>query len=201
LDFFNYSPGKICLLTSQATSLQNGYGFVKSALYRHISREFAKDEEILELLWETDNKGAEAQISSVRDILNHLRAIEPKIFVRLQQLLEVYQVLLVVNMVKSDRDTLSGLIIREVASKYLALQPEILGHISYDLAVEAAVNLMIPFPLDKDESKPAQDLRLIAQKVLEISCLPLRDYETAVQQAPEDHESEDWASFWQRAPA
>jgi flagellar biosynthesis protein FlhG len=41
LDFFNYSPGKICLLTSQATSLQNGYGFLKSALYRHISRVFA----------------------------------------------------------------------------------------------------------------------------------------------------------------
>lgn len=201
LDFFNYSLGKICLLTSQATSLQNGYGFIKNALYRQISREFSKEEEIQELLWETDNKGPEDEVTSVKDILDHLKTFDPSLHVRLEQLLEDYQVFLVVNMVKNDRDTLSGLIIREVASNYLGIQPEVLGHISYDLAVEAAVNLMIPFPLDKDESKPAQDLRTIAKKVLEISCLPIKDHEAAVQPATEDHEAEDWDRFWQRAPA
>lgn len=201
LDFFNYSHGKICLLTSQATSLQNGYGFIKSALYRQISREFAGEEEIQELLWETDNKSLDSSVTSVIDILNLLKTNDNGLFIRLQQLLEDYQVLLVVNMVKNDRDTMSGLIIREVASKYLGLQPEILGHVSYDLAVEAAVNLMIPFPLDKDESKPAQDLRTIAQKVLEISCFPSKGYEAASQPAAEDQETEDWARFWQRAPA
>jgi flagellar biosynthesis protein FlhG len=201
LDFFNYSPGKICLLTSQATSLQNGYGFIKSALYRQISREFAKDEAVIDLLWETDNKGPEAEVVSIRDILDRLKDSGPPLYARLQHLLEEYQVLLVVNMVKTERDTLSGLIIREVASKYLALQPEILGHISHDLAVEAAVNLMIPFPLDKDESKPAQDLRLIAQKVLEISCHSTGEPQAEVQPASENLESEDWDRFWQRAPA
>ncbi len=201
LDFFNYSLGKICLLTSQATSLQNGYGFIKSALYRQISREFAKDEEVLELLWETDHKGPEAEVTSVRDMLTRFQDTSPHLYTRLHRLLEDYQVYLVVNMVKNDRDTLSGLIIREVASKYLALQPEILGHISYDLAVEAAVNLMIPFPLDKDESKPAQDLRLAAQKVLEISCQPLKNYQEAANLAPEEAEPESWDRLWQRAPA
>lgn len=201
LDFFNYSLGKICLLTSQATSLQNGYGFIKSALYRHISRAFAKDQQVLDLLWESDNKGPEAQVSSLKDILDYLRDNEPQSYARLKQLLDEYQILLVVNMVKNERDTMSGLIIREVASKYLTIQPEILGHISHDLAVEAAVNLMIPFPLDKDESKPARDLRTIAQKVLDISHLPVENYEPAVQPTPVDQEAEDWASLWQRAPA
>jgi len=40
LDFFNYSGGKIALCTSQPTSLHNAYGFIKSALYRKLSREF-----------------------------------------------------------------------------------------------------------------------------------------------------------------
>jgi flagellar biosynthesis protein FlhG len=201
LDFFNYSPGKICLLTSQATSLQNGYGFLKSALYRHISRVFARDQVILDLLWESDNKGTEARVTSLKEILDHLRENEPGTCARLRQLLDDFQILLVVNMVKTDRDTMSGLIIREVATKYLTVQPEILGHISYDLAVEAAVNLMIPFPLDKDESKPAQDLRTIAQKVLEISRIPVENFEAAVKPTPVDQEAEDWDSLWQRAPA
>jgi flagellar biosynthesis protein FlhG len=201
LDFFNYSPGKICLLTSQATSLQNGYGFIKSALYRHISREFAKDQEVLELLWESDNKESGAQVTSLKDVLNHLGDRDPGLYARLQHLLDEYRILLVVNQVKTERDTMSGLIIREVASKYLNIQPEILGHIAHDVAVEAAVNLMIPFPLDKDESRPAQDLRHIAQKVLEISRLPVETYAAAVQPAPVDQEDEDWGSLLQRAPA
>jgi len=201
LDFFNYSPGKICLLTSQATSLQNGYGFIKSALYRHISREFAKDQKVLELLWESDNKEPGAQITSLKDILDHLGDSDPGLYARLQHLLDDYQILLVVNQVKTERDTMSGLIIREVASKYLNLQPEILGHIAHDVAVEAAVNLMIPFPLDKDESKPAQDLRHIARKVLDISQRPGETRAAVVQPAPVDQEDDDWDSLLQRAPA
>ena len=201
LDFFNYSPGKICLLTSQATSLQNGYGFLKSALYRHISRVFAKDQEILELLWESDTKDVEARVTSLKEVLDLLQENDPGAYVRLKQLLDDYQILLVVNMVKNERDTMSGLIIREVAAKYLTIQPEILGHISYDLAVEAAVNLMIPFPLDKDESKPAQDLRTIAQKVLEIAKIPVNTFEIEAKPAPVDQDIEDWDSLWQRTPA
>lgn len=201
LDFFNYSHGKICLLTSQATSLQNGYGFLKSALYRLISREFLKEEVIQELLWATDDKSPDSVVTSVKDILDLLQTRDPGLYLRLRQLVEDYQIWLVVNMVKSDRDSMSGLIIREVTSKYLTLQPEILGQVSYDLAVEAAVNLMIPFPLDKDESKPARDLRTIAQKVLEISCFPSRGSDSALQPAEEDQEAEDWDRLWQRAPA
>jgi flagellar biosynthesis protein FlhG len=201
LDFFNYSPGKICMLTSQATSLQNGYGFLKSGLYRHISRIFAKDQEILDLLWESDKKESEAGVSSLRELLDLLREKDPGAYVRLKQVLDDYQILLVVNMVKNERDTMSGLIIREVAGKYLSIQPEILGHITYDLAVEAAVNLMIPFPLDKDESQPAQDLRAIAQKVLEIARIPVAGFEPEAKSTPVDQDTEDWDSFSLRAPA
>jgi flagellar biosynthesis protein FlhG len=201
LDFFNYSHGKLCILTSQATSLQNGYGFIKSALYRQISREFAKDQEVLDLLWESDSKGGEHQVSSLNDILAYLQDKNPGFFVRLQRLLDEYQIYLVVNQVKNDRDTMSGLIIREVSAKYLGIHPEILGHISYDLAVEAAVNLMIPFPLDKDESKPAQELRTIAKKVEDISQAPAAPFGPAVETASEDREAEEWPDLWQRAPA
>jgi flagellar biosynthesis protein FlhG len=201
LDFFNYSPGKICILTSQATSLQNGYGFIKSSLYRHLSREFSKDQEVLDLLWESDDKGAESQVNSIKGVLSCLQDVEPASYARLRSILDDYRVLLVVNQVKTERDTMSGLIIREVASKYLSLQPEILGHISHDVAVEAAVNLMIPFPLDKDESKPAQDLRAIAKKVLQISQDEADAYGTVAKPAPVDQDLEDWGTVWQRAPA
>lgn len=201
LDFFNYSPGKLCLVTSQATSLQNGYGFIKSALYRLISREFARDEEILELLGQTDGKGAEGDVASVRDMLTRLEATDQGLHARLRQLLEEYRLFLVVNMVKDQRDLTSGLIIREVTSSFLGLQPQLLGHLTYDLAVEAAVNLMIPFPLDKDRSQAALDLRSLAKKVLELASLPPGVREAAPQQASADRPAGVWSHHWQRLPA
>jgi MinD-like ATPase involved in chromosome partitioning or flagellar assembly len=149
----------------------------------------------VDLPWQSSQGGFIGLIK----ILDLLREGEPRAYVRLKQLLDDYQILLVVNMVKNERDTMSGLIIREVAAKYLTIQPEILGHISYDLAVEAAVNLMIPFSLDKDESKPAQDLRNIAQKVLEIAKIPVTSFEA--EPTPVDQDAEDWDSLWQHAPA
>ena len=57
LDFFNYSWGKIALFTSQATSLENAYGFIKSALYRKLSREFAGDDEFFHLIYQGGGAG------------------------------------------------------------------------------------------------------------------------------------------------
>src|SRR5574340_1547819 len=65
LDFFNYSPGKIVLFTSQTTSLQTAYGFIKSALYRKISRDLSKDEELMNLLYNSDEGDSPGSISTV----------------------------------------------------------------------------------------------------------------------------------------
>ena len=75
LDFFNYSAGKIAVFTNQSTSLQNVYGFIKSALFRFVSREFARDEEVLHLLHQAGNR--HAKISSIGDILAHLQGKGP----------------------------------------------------------------------------------------------------------------------------
>jgi len=201
LDFFNYSPGKICLLTSQATSLQNGYGFIKSSLYRHISRQFAKEEEVLDLLWRTDHKEAGEEITSLKDVLTHLQGTNPGLGQRLAQLLEDYRLLLVVNMVKKERDLQAALIIREVTSSFLGLTPRILGHIAFDLAVEAAVNLMIPFPLDKDFSQAAEDLRALARQVLELASQPVPGTDAVSREAEVELTTGVWNPQWQRLPA
>ena len=72
LDFFNYSPGKIAVFTSQATSLQNVYGFLKNALFRKLSREFSKDEYIIWLLYQSGSKTPEAKVESIKDLLEYV---------------------------------------------------------------------------------------------------------------------------------
>jgi flagellar biosynthesis protein FlhG len=165
LDFFNYSAGKIAVFTNQSTSLQNGYGFIKSALFRFLSREFTRDEDVLQLLQNASNRNAE--ISSMGDIMTYLRNKAPEKYIRLKNMMDHFEIFLVVNMVKSELDRKAGQIIQKVCADFLQLQPQIFGALVYDPEVEKSVNQMVPFPMRTPDSPAATGLKHIALQVLQ----------------------------------
>jgi flagellar biosynthesis protein FlhG len=169
LDFFNYSAGKIAVFTNQSTSLQNVYGFIKSALFRFLSREFTRDDDILLLLNHAGNR--QARISSIEDILTHLQGKAPEKYNRLKDIMHHFEIFLVVNMVKTELDRKAGQIIQKVCSDFLTVQPQIFGSLVYDPEVEKAVNQMLPFPMRSMESPAAKGLQHIALQMLKESGL------------------------------
>ncbi len=168
LDLFNFSPGKIVVFTSQVTSLQNAYGFIKSALYRKISRDFSKDEEILNFLYQMGTKDSEMDLHSLQDLMNLLSAAQEK-KANLLNTLKKFQIFLLVNMVKSNKDLKSAEIIQTVCRDFLSIEPQFLGHLAYDPAVETAVSQMTPFPIFQKKGKAAASLQQIARDFL-MSC-------------------------------
>jgi len=172
LDFFNYSPGKIVVFTSQATSLQNAYGFIKSALYRKLSKDFAKDDEVLDLLYQTAGSNSEMPMHSIPDLLARFKERAPQKYDLLCRALWDFHLFLVVNMVKNTSDLKSPEIIQAVCNDFLNIQPQILGQLVHDAAVEAAVNQMIPFPMGQGKSKAAQGLQQIVLRIIKESRLP-----------------------------
>jgi flagellar biosynthesis protein FlhG len=190
LDFFNYSGGKITLLTSQAPSLQNAYGFIKSALYRKLSRDFAKDDEIIQLLYQGGKPGNEAGIHSIPDLLNYFENTNPEKYAQLTQALRDFHLFLVVNMVKSNADLKSPEIISSVCRDFLSIQPDILGQVPFDAGVEAAISQMVPFPLHLKKSKAMTGLDQIALKIVKESRLPRVD-RAGSREISESEEEED----------
>ena len=166
LDFFNYSQGRICIMTNQATSLQNVYGFIKSALYRHITREFAKDHDVLRLVLQSEATPSESKIESVKELLLQLQVGGEDRLSRFSHLLKTFELFLVVNMVKEDPDLQAARIIEKVCKSFLSVVPQMLGYLSYDPGIEKAVNQMVPFPLNRENSPAALDLKEIARTVL-----------------------------------
>jgi flagellar biosynthesis protein FlhG len=187
LDFFNYSGGRIALFTSQATSLQNAYGFIKSALYRKLSRDFAKDDEILQLLFQGGEAGTENNIHSIQDLLNHFQDANPKKHFRLTQALQDFHLFLVANMVRSQTDLKSPEIIRSVCRDFLNIQSEIMGHVPFDSGVETAISHMVPFPLHQKKSKAMTGLDQIAMRLVKESRLPRMDW-TGTREASEEED-------------
>jgi flagellar biosynthesis protein FlhG len=188
LDFFNYSPGKIVLFTSQTTSLQNAYGFIKSALYRKISRDLAKDQVVMDLLYQGED-GGQGSIGTISELLAQLREKAPRSHDQLLQLLTDYQIFLIVNMVKSNADLNSPDIINSVCTDFLSLKPEVMGNVAYDPALEAAVNRMNQFPLSNKKSKAAGNLAQIALKIVKESMLPRASWTTKTIDSEDSEES------------
>lgn len=202
LDFFNYSAGKIAVFTSQATSLQNVYGFLKNSLFRRISREFAKDDDVLWLLHQTGSKAPEVKIESIGELLSHLQRKKPDQYRELRQILKDYQVLVVVNMIKTDRDFQAAQIIQNVCNRFLDLSPQVLGYLHFDQAIEQAVNQLVPFPMNVQKSRAADELRDIAQTIIDKYAPSAALQEPAYQQEEDETAARSsWSSFWRRAPA
>jgi MinD-like ATPase involved in chromosome partitioning or flagellar assembly len=152
-------------MTNQATSLQNVYGFIKSALYRQITREFAKDHAVLRMVLQTEATPSESKIESVKELLVQLQEGGEDRLDRFSQLLKTFELFLVVNMVKEDPDLQAARIIEKVCGSFLSIVPQVLGHLSYDPAIEKAVNQMVPFPLNCENSPAALDLKEISRLV------------------------------------
>ena len=106
------------------------------------------------------------------ELLSQLKGNAPQHYERLENLLREYQIFLVANMVKSNSDLKSPEIIQSVCTDFLSLQPEIMGHVGFDPAIEAAVNHMTQFPLNHKKSRAGGDLAQIALRVVKESMLP-----------------------------
>lgn len=166
LDLFNHSPGKIAVLTGQVTSLQNVYGFVKSALFRKLSREFAGDVETTSLIYQMGSKEGGGNIQSIQDLVNLFESTGAERLARLTRVLNEFQMYLVVNMVKTDQDLKSVQIIKSVCADFLSVEPQMLGHLPYDPAVELAINQMSPQSLFQKKSQAGAALKQMARAFL-----------------------------------
>jgi len=120
----------------------------------------------LRLVLQTESTPSESKIESVKKLLLQLQVGGEDRLSRFSHLLKTFELFLVVNMVKEDPDLQAARIIEKVCGSFLSVVPQMLGHLSYDPAIEEAVNQMVPFPLNRENSPAALDLKEIARTVL-----------------------------------
>ena len=78
-----------------------------------------------------------------------------------------------------------------MCTDFLSLKPEVMGHVTFDPAIEAAVNRMSQFPLSNKKSKAAGDLAQIALKVVKESMLPRSGWGPPAEE-PEEPRNRPW---------
>jgi len=165
LDFFLFASHKLIVMSPQATSIQNAYGFLKSCLYRVLTKEFKNDPQCLELI-EKGNSPGDDSISNVEDLITAFDALGDDRKKKLQSHIDEMNVGIVVNMVRESKDIHLGRSLIDVAHKYLSINPEYMGFIEYSAMLDQSVNRMSSFVSDGSEIMTKIGFYDLANKVI-----------------------------------
>lgn len=172
LDFFNYTRGKIIVVSPYPTSVQNAYGFIKSALFRRLSQVFSKNDAILHLIKQSIDPGGEERINSVVELLAAIDRIDEESASIMSRELDNFKIKLIVNMAKSRGDMKFGDIIKIVSDKYLGIHIDVLKPIPFDMMVEKSIVLTNPLLYNKTGNEVAMSIYEVTSDILKTSkCL------------------------------
>lgn len=164
LDFFLTDNQGICILTSEPTSIENTFNFIK-AVYFRVVKQTLKLAEFNKVTNQLDLSGNSLD-QSFR-IVNEITRKDPDIGDRLKDKLKEFQFKFVVNQVRMKDDPSLGYKIEKVCNRHFYSWFTFLGNIRYDEKVHDSIQLRQNFTTRYAYTKTANDLARITRHLLE----------------------------------
>ena len=166
IDFFLISDVSLLAVVPEPTSIENGYRFIKSALYRRL-RGAATSPEVRAII---DSALDPKNAYGIRTPLDLLAAVEKEdasALPRLRRELASFHPRFVVNQVRSPADIAVGHQLVTACARHLGVRASYAGYVHYDDVVWRAVRQRRLFAEKDPDSPPAQEVRRIARSLVE----------------------------------
>ncbi len=164
IDFFLISDVGLLTVVPEPTSIENGYRFIKSALYRRL-RAAAATEAVREVI----DRALDGRSGGVRSPLELLVAADqetPDGADPLRRVLAEFRPRFVVNQARSPADAAVGHQLVTACARHLGIRAGYAGHVQYDDAVWQAVRHRRLFAAEDPDGRAAQDVAHIARDLL-----------------------------------
>lgn len=165
LDFFNLAHTRLVVVTPEPTSIQNGYGFIKSALFRALQRQFNQVALVNDLLKGSGKFNDENAPRTVRQMTDYLLKEAPEHGRVFQTLVQEYKLKLILNMTTPDQTETTWRTVRTVSRGFLSVDLELVGAVERDEKVQRSVEISRPVLLSAPESESARRIRGILEKL------------------------------------
>jgi flagellar biosynthesis protein FlhG len=172
LDFFLISD--LCLLTvvPEPTSIENGYRFIKSALYRRL-RAAVHRESLREIVDSALDPKNPRGIRSPLDLLERVEKEDPEVGEVLRREMAAFRPQFIVNQVRGNADVTVGHQLVSACVRHLGVRATYAGFVHYDDAVWQSVRRRRLFMADSPTSVAAEEIRQLARGLLRGESLSL----------------------------
>jgi flagellar biosynthesis protein FlhG len=162
LDFFLMSDVAILAVVPEPTSIENGYRFIKSALYRRLHA-VAPDPAVRALVDRALDPRNEEGIRTPIDLLACVEVQDAEAAILLRREVGSFQPRFVVNEVRDVSDVTIGHQLVAACSRHLGLRASYAGFVHHDDAVWQAVRRRRLFMADAPTSRAAEEIRQLTR--------------------------------------
>jgi flagellar biosynthesis protein FlhG len=177
VDFFNAADIRLVVMVPEITSLQNGYGFLKIALFRRLQRAIA-GLRVADKVTEAFGKDAFEIGSTMDRVSTFFSLLEdevPELVAQIRPLLVEFNAQIIGNMLQRPQDANALYAIQRLVRDRLEIGVEIAAGLRHNPQVRGSVNTGQPFASVAHKNDPdALELRSLASKILHQDLAPLR---------------------------
>jgi hypothetical protein len=151
IDLFHRGDQSIVVISPQPPSPQEGYGFVKRAVFQIVERELASDHDALGRLKEFRSNTFRSKDCTLNAFFAELAGSAPELAQAAAAALRGLRPWVAIHGADSDYDSSAGEIVQATARKFLSIDPLLLGVILGDrpIPLDTAAGWTSPVGLDR----------------------------------------------------
>jgi flagellar biosynthesis protein FlhG len=172
IDFFLVSEISLLTVVPEPTSIENGYRFIKSALYRRL-RGVACRESIRQIIDSALDPKNPLGIRTPIDLIARVEREDAEVAGVLQREMAGFRPAFVVNPVRSQGDVTVGHQLVSACARHLGIRASYAGFVHYDDAVWQSVRRRRLFMADAPTTMAAEEIRQLARGLLRGESLAL----------------------------
>jgi flagellar biosynthesis protein FlhG len=171
IDFFLISDVGLLTVVPEPTSVENGYRFIKSALYRKL-RVATPEGPARDLIDEALSQ-RERTFRNPIELLTAVREADPSAVEVLKKAMASFQPRFILNQVRAESDVAVGHQLVTACVRHLGIRAWYAGFVHYDDAVWQAVRHRRLFMVEAPRSRAAEEVRKLACGLLRGESLQL----------------------------
>jgi flagellar biosynthesis protein FlhG len=172
LDFFLVSDMGILTVVPEPTSIENGYRFIKSALYRRL-RGVVGNEAVRKIVESALDQKNPWGIKTPLDLLAAVEKEDPEEVEPLKREINSFHPRFVVNQVRGPADVAIGHQLVTACARHLGIRAAYAGYVEYDDTVWQCVRQRRLFMADSPRCRAAEHVARLARGLVEGETLTL----------------------------
>ena len=161
LDFFNMNSQGIVMSSPETTSVMKTFSFIRSALFRRVSKHLKNLSALQKLVDHSKPSKADPETYTVDTLRANVKKIDSTQVEKLEEIINGFKPKIIINRVRNKKDLLAGNNLANLVKKYLEVDLNYIGYIVESDRVRESVEDMVPFLIKDPQSKPSENLQQI----------------------------------------
>ena len=166
IDFFLGATNHIIITTPETTAIQSCYNFIRICVFRKLYSIFHNNSNIRGIIEKAKTPTPNGDIYKVQDILKEVNELAPECVKEFKEFQLHFRPALIMNMVMKNSEAKLGWGIKEIVKRYLALDINYVGSISFDNMIRESISLEIPHIINAPKARSNNDLLALVPAIL-----------------------------------